>query len=502
MNFISGCDRQQRHFLPECIEDYVLADNPVRFIDAFVEELDLDKAGFAFPKQDGQQRGRPGYHPGLLLKLYLYGYLHQLRSSRRLEAECRRNLELIWLLGKLAPDFKTIADFRKDNHQAFKAVLREFNGLCRELELFGGQLIAIDGTKIKGQNAPSKNWSAAKLEKQMARLDEYLEDYLKALDQSDQQQQLSETGMSAAQIKDKVEQLKQKKQQLQSRLQQMQSSGQTQLSATDPDSRGMKGPQGHVVGYNVQAAADAKHHLLVVSEVTNNGADQGQLAATAQAAKAELGLKGAEIVADGGYYAGADIKSCQEMGMEPLLPQVNNSPSERAGLYGKKDFAYDASSDTYQCPAGQKLSPRREMEDKGRHLINYANPAACRSCPLKVRCTQATFRTVSRWEHEACLEQMANKVAAQPQKLAKRKAIIEHCWGTLKWLLPGGFLLKGLSKVRAELSLAHLAYNFKRALKVVGLGKLLEALQQSQTSKGSRSCPPGPAKVQTMGAEA
>jgi transposase len=480
MNLIEGLDRKQRHFLPECVEDYVKEDNLVRFIDAFVDSLDLQAAKFSFPKENAQNRGRPAYHPRHLLKLYLYGYFYQIRSSRRLEAECSRNLEVIWLLGKLAPDFKTIADFRKDNAQAFKGVLRQFNQGCQRLELFGGELIAIDGSKFKGQNAPDQNWSLSKLQTRHAKLEKRLQEYLKALEQEQAQPEPQAARLSAGELKKKIEALKEQAQEIVQKVKQIQALGQTQLSATDPESRSMKGAHGHVVGYNVQAAVDAKHHLVVSTEVTNVGVDQGLLAPMAQAAKAELGIDRADVAAEGGYFKSEDIKSCQQMQMEPHLPPVNNSPSERAGFYGKKDFQYDGQRDRYRCPAGKELQKRRQMMDKGRLLFNYNNPEACAQCPLKARCTQSQYRTVSRWEHEESLERMAAKVKAQPQKLAKRKAVIEHCWGTFKWLLGGGFLLKGLKKVGAEVSLVHLVYNLKRALNVVGLVKLLQAVPKAK----------------------
>jgi transposase len=497
MNFIASCDRQQRQLLPECIEDYVAIDNPVRLLDAFVDSLDLQAAGFIFPKPDNQGRGRPGYNPGHILKLYLYGYLHQIRSSRRLETECSRNLEVMWLLGKLAPDFKTIADFRKDNPQAFKAVLRHFNEVCQKLELFGGELIAVDGTKVKGQNAPDQNWSLVKLEKHKQKLEQRLEEYLKALEGEPIQEQPPASGLRAEQLKQKIEQIKENQEQVSQKVQQIEALGQTQLSATDPDSRSMKGAHGHLVGYNVQGVVDAKHHLLVNTEVTNTAADQGQLAAMVRAAKAELPMGWTEVVADGGYYTAQDIKSCQEMGLEAYLPEVNNSPSERAGLFGKKDFQYDRQRDLYCCPAGRQLTKRRETLDKGRVLFNYDNPAACAQCALKSRCTQSSFRTVTRWEHEESVEQMRAKVTAQPQKLAKRKTLIEHCWGTLKWVLGGGFLLKGFKKVRAEVSLAHFVYNFKRALKVLGWERLLKGLRGKKgggPEKSGRAAGMGPLK--------
>jgi transposase len=474
MNWIAGADRHQTHLLPAALEDYVTPDNPVRFLDAFVAKLDLRAAGFLFPRQDPLGRGRPAYPPADLLKLYLYGYLHQLRSSRRLEAECARNLEVLWLVRQLRPDFKTIADFRKDNAQAFKAVVREFTRLCRQLDLFGGQLLAIDGTKIKASNAADRNWSQGKLAKQQAQIEARLDEYLQALETADAADAPA-AAPSASELKTKIARLTERQSQIQERLQTLAQTGAGQLSATDPDSRGMKSAHGHIVGYNVQGSVDAKHHLLVTTEATQAVVDQGQLADVAQAAKAELEIPQADVVADGGYF---NIKACQEMGLEAHLPAVENSPSQRAGLYGKDDFRYDAPTDVYHCPNGSRLSRRRQMEDKGRVLFNYDNPPACAGCPRKGRCTKAGHRTVSRWEHEAVLERMTAAVAAHPEKLAARKTLIEHCWGTLKWLLPGGFLVRGKEKVGAEVSLAHFGYNLKRALMVVGLEKLLAALKE------------------------
>ena len=499
MNVLPGSNRQQTHFLPPTLEEYVGADNPVRFLDAFVAKLDLRAAGFQFPKENPQGRGRPAYAPADLLKLYLYGYLHQLRSSRRLEAECHRNLEVLWLLRELKPDFKTIADFRKDNAAAFKAVVREFTRLCRQLNLFGGQLLAIDGTKLKASNAADRNWSQAKLDKQLAQAEAKLEEYLRALETADAQPAPVSRAPSAAELQAKIARLTERKSEIQERLHTLSQTGETQLSATDPESRGMKSAHGHVVGYNVQGSVDAKHHLLVTTEVTNTAADQGQLATVARAAKAELEITQADVVADGGYYKSDDIKTCQELGLEPHLPAVENSPSERAGLYGKPDFAYDAARDVYRCPNGAELKRQRVMPDKGRKLIHYHQVAACAACPRKARCTPAAFRTVSRWEHEASLERMAAAVAAAPEKLAARKTLIEHCWGTLKWLLPGGCLVRGKVKVGAEVSLAHFGYNLKRALAVVGLEKLLAGLATFRPAGGEGRAPSATAVWRSVG---
>ncbi len=486
MNWIAACDRDQTLLLPPCLEDYVSPDNPVRFLDAFVEQLDLPALGFSFPKQNPQERGRPAYHPGVLLKLYIYGYLNRIRSSRRLEQECARNLELLWLLGGLKPDFKTIADFRKNNAGPFRQVLQQFHEICRKLQLFGGELLAIDGTKVKGCNSPAKNWSVTKLNKRCQELDERLQEYLQALDQADQQGGAGPGALTAAQLQDKIQQLKERKAGVEQKLQTLNQLGQTQLSATDPDTRAMKGAKGYVVGYNVQGAVDAKHHLLAHTSLTNSVSDQGQLAVVAQAAKEQLQIQRADIVADSGYYVTQNVKQCQDMGLEVHMQEAKSSPSERAGLFGKIDFKYDAGRDCYQCPAGFELKKRRESVDQGRRLFHYDNPKACAECPLKNRCTQSEFRTVGRWEHEASIERMRSVVAAHPRKLQQRKSLIEHCWATFKWLMPEGFLLKGIKKAAAEVSLVHLAYNFKRALKVVGLAKLLEALSPKTDLPGPK----------------
>jgi transposase len=479
MNLRQGLDREQIHLLPERLEDYVGPDHPVRFLDAFVASLDLRALGFTFPKTDPRGRGAPAYPPAALLKLYLYGYLHQVRSSRRLEAEAGRNLEVLWLLQKLTPDFKTIADFRKDHAAAFPAVFRQFQQLCRQEELFGGELLAVDGTRIKAVNAADQNWTTTKLEQQEARLQARLQEYLTALDEADRGEGPRRAAApSAAQLQEKIARLRARQQDVQDRLATMQKEGVSEISATDPDSRTMKSKGRHLVGYNVQAVADAKHHLLVTTDVTHAASDQGQLAPMARAARQALAMEQADLVADGGYYKSQDIKECQDLGLEPHLPAVQNSPSQRAGFYGKADFGYDAARDVYHCPGGAELSRQRELEDKGRTLHLYAHATACASCTLRSRCTNAAQRTVSRWEHEERLERMRAAVAAAPEKLGRRKTIIEHCWGTLHWLLPGGFLVKGLKKVRAEVSLAGLAYNLKRALAVLGVSGLLAGLEK------------------------
>ena len=380
MNFIAGWDRQQVHLLPERIEDYVGAENLVRFLDAWVETLDLRALGFIFPKVDARGRGTPAYPPANLLRLYLYGCFHQIRSSRRLEAECGRNLELLWLLRKLPPDFKTIADFRKNNADAFKAVLRQFNQLCRQENLFGGELLAIDGTKVKAQNAADQNWTQTKLEKAAARLEIRLAEYLTAPEQADHDESPRPAAApTAAQLQEKIARLRTRQGDVKTALAEMARADVSEISATDSEGRAMRSKGRHMVGYNVQGVADAKHHLLVTTEVINAASDQGQLAPMVQAAKAELKIEQADVVADGGYVKSHDIKDCQDLGMEPHLPAVQNSPSERAGLYGKEDFRYEAARDVYHCPAGAQLSFARTKAVPRLRLATAVQDASSRS---------------------------------------------------------------------------------------------------------------------------
>ena len=476
MGFLSGAQRFQTQLLPPAIDEFVGPDNPVRFLDAFVEKIDLRAAGFLFPKENVQGSGRPAYHPADLLKLFLYGYLHQVRSSRRLEAECHRNLEVIWLLRQLAPDFKTIADFRKHNAHAFKSVVRELTRLCRQLELFGGQLLAIDGSRFKASNDPRANWSKPLLEKQLARIEQRVQEYLQALEEADAHDAPTPAG-SEPQLQEKIARLGALKTELQTRLGALEQSGQTQISATDPDSRCMKGPQGGmIIGYNVQASVDDKHHLLVTAEATNTAADQGQLARVAAAAKAELELQKADVVADAGYYKSQDIKDCQDMGLEAHVPVPQNSMAKKEGLFAKEVFRYDRARDLYRCPAGAELRRRGQTADKGRSLHTYSHASACAACLHKSRCTRAAGRVIYRWEHEERLERMAGAMQAAPQKLARRKELVEHCWATLKATLAGGFILRGLKGVNAEVSLAHFAYNCRRAFNILGSARLIAAL--------------------------
>jgi transposase len=473
MNHRPGLDRSQTLLFPERLEDYVAAENPVRFLDAFVGTLDLHALGFA--KAQVATTGRPPYDPAALLKLYLYGYLHRIRSSRLLEAECHRNVEVIWLTGKQTPDFKTIADFRKDNLKPLKAVNRQFTLLCRKLELFGGQLLAIDGSKFGAVNARDQNFNAAKLQDLIGRADARLAEYLKLLDQADAAEP-TPGALDKTQLAAKIAALQEKQDWHKELLGQLDEE-EKQISVTDPDTRKMPTAQGTVVGYNAQVAVDAKHKLIAADDVTNAVTDFKQLADVAIEAKANLELKRAEVVADAGYYNASEVSRCVERGITPYIPKADTSANTARGLYGKSRFRYDETKDVYVCPAGAELTYRFATYELGREL-RYYRASGCKGCTLKKQCTRnKANRTITREENEGLMEAMAARMKAQPWKFKLRKTLAEHPFGTIKrWFGYTHFLLKGLEKVRCEWSLTTLAYNLKRVLNLVSFEKLMAAV--------------------------
>ena len=474
MAHISGFERDQLLLLPEAIDDYVGADNPVRFIDAFVEGLDLVKAGFL--RVQPEATGRPGYAPGDLLKLYIYGYLNRVRSSRRLEAETHRNIEVIWLLRTLKPDFKTIADFRAENRAAFKSVFRQFTLLCKRLDLFGRELLAVDGTRIKAVNNKDRNFTRGSLEKFIKAADERLADYLERLDEGD----ASEAGTGGARVNnlaEKIEALREKRGRYGAMLADLERTGESQISLTDPDSRAMAAHTKVAVGYNVQVAVDAKNKMIVEQEVTNQVVDMGLLQASAEPARAILEVDRIDVVADAGYFRTEDIEACEKAGLTPHVPRPQRGSSASKGFFRKDEFRYDAERDAYVCPAGQLLTPIRHGRLRDLEKIDYGAPKACRICPLRARCTNDA-RSVSRLGNEDALDRMAERLKARPQILDRRRETVEHPFGSIKqWMYQGAFLMRGLEKVRAEFSLTALVYNLRRAINLIGVGPMMAAVR-------------------------
>ena len=476
MNYIRESDREEMLLLPEALEDYIGPENPVRFIDAFVGQLELKEAGFA--RAELPETGRPPYDPGDLLRLYLYGYLNRVRSSRGLEREAARNLELIWLLRKLRPDFKTIADFRKENGPGIKKVCRDFILLCRKLELFGGELVAIDSTKIKAQNAKGRNYSAARVQALLREVEKKVGTYLEELDEVDAEEgkQAGPERLSAAELEQKIAQLKQRKEQLKALAQEVEEKGQVSLS--DPDSRAMSMGHGSQVGYNVQVAVEAKHSLIIATEVTQTTSDLNSLGTMALQAQEALGReKRLSVVADKGYYNGKEILLCEEIGVAPYVAKPMTSANTARGLYGKERFKYDPQKNCYICPAGAELTYRFSTNELGR-AISYYETKACGSCALKAHCTRnKENRRITRLAGEEVQEKMAERVRKNPHLMRRRKALIEHCFGTIKRSFGYDyFLCRGKEKVTTEINLTVLAYNLKRVCNLRGVQNLIAAL--------------------------
>jgi hypothetical protein len=393
-----------------------------------------------------------------------------------LEKESHRNLELLWLIRKLTPDFKTIADFRKDNAEAIKKVCRQFTLLCKRLGLFGRELIAIDGSKFKAQNNKKRNFTAEKLDKSIKEIDAKIKDYLDQLDEADEEE-AEVKAPSAEQLKDKIEQLRNRKLNYEEVEKHLKASGESQISLTDADSRAMKVGRGSDVCYNVQTVVDHRHKLIVEHEVTNEPTDHHQLSKMAIRAKQILEVEQLEVVADRGYYDGAEVKKCKEAGITVYVAKQQTSANEKHGLFTKEDFTYNSEKDCYECPAGKELGYRYDTVELGRH-IRYYSTNECRTCEIKNKCTRnKRGRRISRWIDEAILEQMNERVKNSPEKMKKRKELAEHPFGTMKRGMNSGyFLMKGIKKVGAEMSLTVLAYNIKRVINILGVGKMLEAV--------------------------
>jgi transposase len=482
MTHISGHERSQTLLLPETVDDYVGPDNPVRFIDAFVDGLDLAAAGFA--RVTPTATGRPSYAPTDLLKLYIYGYLNRVRSSRRLEAESHRNIEVIWLLRHLKPDFNTIADFRCDNCHAFRKVFRQFVLLCRQLDLFGRELLAVDGTRIKAVNNKDRNFTRASLAQFIKLADAKLDDYLERLDRSDATEAAT-GGSRVKNLAEKIAAVRERRRRCQDMLAELERTGADQISLTDPDSRAMAAHTRVAVGYNVQVAVDARHKLIVEQQVTNQVVDMGLLTQTAEPAKEVLGVERIAVVADKGYFELEDIEACEKAGMDPYVPRPQRGPSVRAGLFRKDEFQYDAASDSFVCPTGQRLHPYSSSLLRGLNKINYTNKLACDDCAIRSRCTGGRFRTVSRLENEAVLDRMQARLATRPDILDRRRETVEHPFGTIKqWMNQDAFLMRGLEKVRAEFSLTALARSRTRRHAFVH-----DTSCPSRVSRTSPKCP-------------
>jgi transposase len=474
--FVEGMDRSQLTLLPECLDDWIDENNPVRVIEAFVEALDLAELGF-----DGvepEATGRPSYHPSVLLKLYIYGYLNRVQSSRRLEREAGRNFEVMWLLGRLVPDHKTIADFRKDNGPGLRRVCARFVELCREMGLLAHASVAIDGSKFKAVNNRDKNFTRAKIERRRAQLEESVARYLSQLDTADRQEPSDVLAAKTTHLKEKLVKLKEEMKRLNEREAQMTALPDQQISLTDPDSRSMatSGRGSGVVGYNVQVAVETEHHLIVTHEVTNVGNDRAQLARMAKAAKATLQTDTLDAVADRGYFSSEEILACERAGITVTLPKPVTSGIQAKGRFGKQDFVYLPEEDVYRCPAGDKLIYHYTNEEHGLTLRRYWTNT-CQSCAIKHQCTTGKERRITRWEHEHLIEAVQKRLDENPHAMRTRRETVEHPFGTIKARMGAThFLMKTLPRVAAEMALHVLAYNMTRVVNIMGTKPLIAAM--------------------------
>lgn len=471
--FIEGEPRTQATLFPERLDDYITEENPIRVIDVFIDNINLTGMGF---KTQPAATGRPAYHPTTMLKLYVYGYLNRVQSSRRLEREAGRNVELMWLLGRLAPDFKTIADFRKNNTKPIRLICREFVQVCRKLNLFTDAFVAIDGSKFKAVNNRDKNYTQAKLKRRLNDIDKNINRYLEQIASADRQDDLAAKGKTER-LETKITQLKKEIKQLNKIETQLLATSDKQISLTDPDSRSMITRGTGIVGYNVQTAVDVKHHLIVAHEVTNVGHDRGQLNNMATQAKEAMATDKLTIVADRGYYNGEEIKACEDAGYKTYLPKCQTSGNQAKGLFGKRDFIYHSDIDEYTCPAGEYLIYRFSAKEKGKTIRRYWS-SACAHCEIKAQCTKGKNRRVSRWEHEEVLDEVNARIEQEPQRMKARRETVEHPYGTIKhWMGYTHFQMKTLERVSAEMSLHVLAYNMKRVINIMGIGTLIKAMQ-------------------------
>jgi len=474
--YIEGVDREQSTLFPERLDDWIGEDNPVRVVDVFVDAVDL--ATLDLDRTAPGRMGRPKYHPRILLKLYIYGYLNRVQSSRRLEREAGRNVEVMWLTGRLAPDHKTIADFRKDNGKAISKVCAQFVQLCRQLGLLTKASVAIDGSKFKAVNHRDNNFTAAKLKTRLAHLEASAARYLEDLNRMDRQDRKEVELAKVEHLQDKLARIQQEVERLEGIQRDLDASPDTQISLTDPDSRSMtsRGEGTGTVGYNVQSVVDIESHLVVTHEVTNTGSDRAQLTVMGQAAKDVLDVDKIDVVADRGYFSSKEILASHTAGITATIPKTRTSPNRKKGLYDKADFQYDAEQDVYLCPAGQKLTYRTLMHDNGMAIRRYWFHR-CPVCPLHALCTTGNERRVSRWEHEHLLDEMQERLDQHPEKMRERRSTVEHPFGTIKaWMGATHFQMKRLKNVSTEMALHVLAYNLTRVLNIIGVKALMRAI--------------------------
>lgn len=474
--FIEGVDRGQTVLFPDRLEDWIGEDSLVRVVDLFVGELDLP--GLGFGRSTPARTGRPGYHPAVLLKLFIYGYLNRILSSRRLEREAGRNVEVMWLTGRLVPDHKTIADFRRDNGAGIRKVCAQFVELCRRIGTLKGDCVAIDGSKFKAVNNRDRNFTKGKIASRLAHLEADVERYITEMVRIDRQEEGETREVKVAHLSRRYGRIRQEIDRLKAMGRALVDAPDGQISLTDPDARAMATSARHsgMVGYNVQTAVDTETHIIVAHGVINQGFDRDQLSPMATAAKEALGRADLHAIADKGYFSGTEILACHAADITTTVPRPATSGNAAKGMYVKADFLYDQERDIYTCPAGQELIYRYTREEGGlqvrRYWINQ-----CQTCPLQSRCTTGTERRITRWEHEELVDAARQRLSRDPDLMTLRRCTVEHPFGTIKaWMGATHFLTRRLKNVRTEMALNVLAYNIKRMVALIGIRRLMQAI--------------------------
>lgn len=476
--FIEGVGRAQTTLFPERLDDWIAEEHLVRVVDLFVDQLDLVALGFE--RHATARTGRPGYHPAVLLKLFIYGYLNRIPSSRRLECEAGRNVELMWLTGRLVPDHKTIADFRRQNGPAIRRACASFVELCRRIGVLKGAVVAVDGSKFKAVNNRDRNFTKGKIASRLAHLEAEVERYLEEADRIDRQETGAARTERAAHLSGRFHRVRHEIERLMAMDKALVDAPDGQISLTDPDARAMATRAQHSghVGYNVQSVVDAETHLIVTHEVTNQGHDRDLLTRMATQAKAVLQRDDMHILADKGYFSAQEILACHEAGITATVPRSDTSGARSKGHFVKADFAYEHDVDIYRCPAGQALTHRTTTEQQGLQMRRYWTNA-CKDCTLKSRCTTGQERRVSRWEHEHLVEASNARRRSPSAPMSVRRSTVEHPFGTIKaWTGPCHFLTRRLTGVRTEMALNVLAYNIKRMIALVGIKALMAAVPE------------------------
>lgn len=476
--FIEGVSRAQTTLFPERLDDWIAEEHLVRVVDLFVDQLDL--AALGFERHAAARTGRPGYNPAVLLKLFIYGYLNRIPSSRRLECEAGRNVELMWLTGRLVPDHKTIADFRRQNGPAIRKACASFVELCRRIGVLKGAVVAVDGSKFKAVNNRDRNFTKGKIASRLAHLEAEVERYLEEADRIDRQETGAARTERAAHLSGRFHRVRHEIERLMAMDKALVDAPDGQISLTDPDARAMATRAQHSghVGYNVQSVVDAETHLIVTHEVTNQGHDRDLLTKMATQAKAALQREDMHILADKGYFSAQEILACHEAGITATVPRSDTSGARSKGHFVKADFAYEQDADIYRCPAGQALTRRTTTEQQGLQMRRYWTNA-CKDCALKSRCTTGQERRVSRWEHEHLVEASNARRRSPSAPMSVRRSTVEHPFGTIKaWTGPCHFLTRRLSGVRTEMALNVLAYNIKRMIALIGVQGLIAAIPE------------------------